>query len=91
MGLDGLCQSSDVTPCVFDGAFLRLSHPVLDLGGRLLDRIEIGRIGREIPEPCAGGPDRPPHSGGFVAAEIVHHHDVAFLQDGRELLCKPTP
>lgn len=29
------------------------SNPVFDLGEGLLDRIEVGRIGRQIPESCA--------------------------------------
>ena len=75
-----------MAPCVLDRSFLRLSHPVLDLGEGLLDRVEVGRVWRQIPEAGAGRPDRAPHGGRFVAAEIVHHDDVAFAQHGRELL-----
>jgi hypothetical protein len=65
---------------VVDGAFLGGSHPVLDLCKGLLDRIEVGRIRRQIPEPCAGGVDETAQRGRFVAAEIVHNDDVARLE-----------
>ena len=59
---------------------------VLDLGEGLLDRIEVGRIGRQVPEPCAGGPDDLAQRGRFVASEIVHDDDVAGFEDRNELL-----
>ena len=33
--------------------------------------------------------DRAPYLGGFVAAQIIHDHDVAFPEEGRELLLDP--
>ena len=39
---------------VVDGALLDGAHPVLDLGEGLFDRIEVGRVWRQIPEPGAG-------------------------------------
>ena len=55
---------------VVDGALLCGAHPVLDLGEGLLDRIEIGRIRRQIPEPGAGGLDDAAERGRLVAAEV---------------------
>ena len=46
-----------MAPCVFDGSLLGVAHPMLDLGEGLLDRIEIRGIGRQEPEPGAGGAD----------------------------------
>ena len=67
----------DVSPCVLDGSLLGLSHPVLNLGECLFDRIEIGQVRRQEPEPCSGGLDDLADGGCLVAAEIVHDDDVA--------------
>ena len=73
-------------PSVIGCPFLSSPHPVLDLGEGLLDRIEVWRIGRQIPEPGAGGLDHTAEDGRLVAAEIVHDDDVAGLEQGQELL-----
>lgn len=77
---------SDVAPGILDGALLGGSHPVLDLGEGLLDGIEIGRVGRQIPEPGTGCPDPLFDGGRFVGAEIVHDDDVAGFEHGDKLL-----
>jgi len=63
-------------------SMVRLSgaHPMLDLGEGLLDRIEVGRVRRQIPEPGARGFEDSAERGRLVAAEIVHNDDVAGLQ-----------
>jgi len=71
---------SDVTPGVLDGALLRLPHPVLDLSEGLLDRIEVGGVGWQEPEPCSGGLDDLADGDCLVTAEIVHDDDVAGLE-----------
>lgn len=71
-------------PGILDRAFLRVSHPVLDLREGLLDRIEVRGIWREIPE--AGCADHLADGVGFVRAEIVHDDDIARLEHGHELL-----
>jgi hypothetical protein len=75
-----------VTPCIVESTFLGLPHPMLDLAKGLLDRIEVGRIGRQVPQPRAGLSDQLSDGGGFVAAQIVHDDNVARFQDGHELL-----
>jgi hypothetical protein len=65
-------------PDVFDRALLGEAHPMLDLES-LFDRIEVWRVGRQVPEPCASGPDHAAEFGRLVAAEIVHDDDVALL------------
>ena len=57
---------------------------MLELGKNLLDRVEIGAIGREKEEPCTDGPDRGADGLTFVAAEIVENDDVPWLQRGDE-------
>src|SRR5512137_101480 len=83
---DGCDEASDVAPGFLDGARLSAAHPVLDLGERLFDRIEVGGVWRQIPEPGACVPDEAAQGGGFVAGEIVHDDDVAGSQHGDELL-----
>jgi hypothetical protein len=50
---------------------------VFELGEDLLDRVEIGAIGREKEEPCGSGPDRGANGLALVAAEIVENDNVA--------------
>lgn len=73
-------------PGVLDRSFLRVSHPVLDLREGLLDRIEVGRIWREIPEAGTGCADQLADGFGFVRAEVVHDDDIAGLEHRHELL-----
>jgi hypothetical protein len=75
-----------VSPGIGDGSLLCCSHPVLDLGKGLLDRVEIRRVGRQVPEPGACGADHLPDGGRLVGTEIVHDDDVARLEHGHELL-----
>ena len=84
---------------VVDGAFLGDAHAVLYLGEGLLDRIEVWRVWRQIPESGASGLDQTAERGRFVTAEIIHNDDVARLQRwqqelldiGAEALCVDRP
>lgn len=78
-------------PCIDDGSFLCVAHPVFDLGEGLLDGVEIGRVWRQIPEPCSGRADHLSDGEGLVRAEIVHDDDVAGLEHGDELLLDIGP
>ena len=51
---------------------------MFELGEDLLDRVEIGAIGREEEQPCAGSPDRGANGLALVAAEIVENDNVAW-------------
>lgn len=73
-------------PGVLDRAFLRVSHPVLDLREGLLDRIEVRGVWWEIPEASTGCPDQLSDGVGFVSAEIVHDDDIAGFEHRDELL-----
>lgn len=75
-----------MAPCVGDGAFLRVTHPMLDFGEGLLDGVEVWRVRRQEPQPCSSGSDGCAHGFALVAAEIVHDHDIAWLQCRHELL-----
>ena len=86
MWFDCLDERSDVSPGVFDGSLLGLPHPVLDLGESLLDRVEIGAVGREEEQPGACCADCAAHGLALVAAQVVHDDDVAGFQRRHEHL-----
>ena len=50
------------------------------LGEDLLDRVEIGRVGGQVEQLCTRRADRLTDGGGLVAAEVVHHDDIASPQ-----------
>ncbi len=75
-----------MAPSVLDGTFLSLAHPVFDLGEGLLDRIEVWRVGRQIPEPGAGSFDHLPDGRRLMTSEVIHDDDIAGLQHPDELL-----
>lgn len=73
-----------MAPGVLDGALLSLPHPVFDLGECLFDRVEVGRVWRQVPEPGASSLDHLPDSLRLVASEIVENDDVALAQGWQE-------
>jgi hypothetical protein len=54
-----------------------------ELSEELLDRVQIGRVFRQVEEPGACGTDGSTHGVGFGRAKIVHDGDVAVPQ-GRD-------
>jgi hypothetical protein len=63
----------DVADGVADGILAAgggLAEPVLELGEKLLDRVEVWRVFREQEEPGAGGADGAPDRGALVRAEV---------------------
>ncbi len=75
-----------MTPGVFHVAFLGHPHPVFDLGERLFDRVEVGAVGRQKPEPRPCRFDGGTYCLGLVATEIVHDDNVARFESLNELL-----
>lgn len=69
----------------FDASLGCPSHPVLQFGEELLDRIEVGAVGWQEEEPCSGGPDNLAYHRALVRAEIVENDDIAWLQGFDEL------
>src|SRR5205807_6505145 len=61
----------------------------LELGEHLLDRVEVGAVGREVSEFRARGLDGLANALDLVRAEIVHHDDVAGPKGRREELLGP--
>lgn len=60
-----------------DGSCLSHAQPMLDLGEDLLDRVEVGRVRRQIGELCARSADGLANGLCPVTAEIVAHDDIA--------------
>lgn len=77
---------SDVPPCVFPIAFLCHTHPVFDLGESLFDRIEIGAVGWQKPEPRADSFYGSTYRLRLVTAEIVHDDDITRFEGLNKLL-----
>ena len=65
---------------------LRVPIPVFDLGEGLFDRVEVGRVWRQVPEPGGSSLDHLPDSSRLLTSEIVENDDVAFAQ-GRKGRC----
>ena len=79
-------ERADAPPSVFDGPLCGVAHSVFELGEDLLDRVEIGAVGRQEEQPRADSADHETDGGPLVRAEIVEHDDVAFLQGWDENL-----
>ena len=66
-----------------------LSQECLEFGERLLDRVQVGTVGRQIEQLGTGRPDRSPYGRVLMATEVVHHHDVAWPQGWDQELHHP--
>lgn len=77
-------QGSDLSPCGVDGAFVGLSQHCFELGEDLLDRVQVWTVGRQEDQVRASLTDGLAYSFALVAAEVVHDHDVALAQRGRQ-------
>ena len=73
-----------MAPCVVDGAFLCIAHPMLDLREGLFDRVEVGRVGGQELQLCAGAADRGSDRLSLTAAEVVEDDEVAGPEGGDE-------
>ena len=61
-------------------AFSGLSQSVFELGEELLDGVQVRAVRWQDDQPCTDAPDELSDVFGFVAAEVVHGHDVAVSQ-----------
>lgn len=59
-----------------------MPHPVFELGEGLLDGVQIRTVGWKEQQMRSDAPDGLAHSLAFVAAEVVHDHDIAGLERG---------
>jgi len=75
---------ADALPGGVDGSLGGLAQEGFEFGEELLDRIEVGTVRGEEEEfgPC--GADGATDGRAFVASEIVHDDDVAWVEGGHE-------
>lgn len=60
------------------------AQPGLDFGPQFFDGVEVGRIRRQIPDTGSDFFDGLLDADDFMAGEIVHDHDVSFVQCRRQ-------
>jgi hypothetical protein len=82
--LEAIEQRSNSFPNAFDGTLLSLSEQRFKLGKDLFDRVQIGAVGRQKDQPCAGGAYGIADCAVFVRAKIIHDHNIAGLEGGGE-------
>ena len=75
-------ELADAPPGGFDGALGGLAEQGLELGEDLLDGIEVGAVGRQEDQMCAGLSQGLSHGLALVAAQVVHDDDVAGREGG---------
>lgn len=68
--------------CSFGG----FSHEMLELGKDLLDGVQVRAVGWQEQEPCADVADCATDGGSFVAAQVVHDHNIASRERWDEAL-----
>lgn len=73
-------KAADPAPNTFNGTLFGFAEQDFELCEDLLDRIEVGAIGRQEDKPGAGGADRLADGLALMRAEIVHDDDVAGLE-----------
>ena len=66
---------ADACRGALDGSFGCFSRQMFELGEDLFDWVEIGAIGRQEEQPCAGSPDRGTNGSAVVA---IQDDDVAW-------------
>lgn len=54
-----------------------LAPDCLELGGGVLDRVEVERVGRQMAQDCSCAPDRPADVAALVGGQIVHDDPLA--------------
>jgi len=79
-------ERSDAFPCGLDGSLGSLAQERFELCEDLLDRIEIGTVGRQEEELRSDRSKRTSDSFCFVTAEIVDDDDVAGFERGQKKL-----
>ena len=79
-GSEEIDDAADGGPEAVDGSLGGLAQQRLELGEGVLDRIEVGLVGRQVEQAGAGRLDHLAHLRPLVAGQIVHDDDVAWPQ-----------
>ena len=69
-----------------DGACCRLAQDRLELGGSVLDRVEVGRVGRQVTQDRSCGFDDTTHFAILVSRQVVYDNRVVGAHGGRQNL-----
>ncbi len=86
LGRDGLDRQTHCLPECLLGAGAEPTQEGLDLGKRLFNRGEIGRVRRQEEELAVAGFQSLANAGRFVDAQIIQHDNLPRLERWRELL-----
>lgn len=76
-------------PKCIDAALGCLAQQRLELGKQLLDRIEIGRVRRQVQDAGTSGGDGLRNASDFVTGQVVGNDDVARAERGAQELTYP--
>jgi len=68
----------------FEGAGLGRAQRLLGLGPTQLDRVEVGRVGRQVQHTRAAGFDGGDRFDIPMGRQVVHQQDIARVQDRRQ-------
>jgi len=82
---------SNGIPEAVAGPLAGLSEQRLEFGEGLLDRIEVGAVGRQVEQPSLPAFDGLLNAGDLVAGQIVHDDDIARIQRRDEDLLDISP
>ena len=75
-----------MVPGCLDGSRFGLAQERFQFGEHLLDRVQVGGVGRQEEELGTSGADSLAHGLAFVAAEVVQDHHVAGRERGDKAL-----
>ena len=67
-----------------------IAEEFLEFGEGEFDRVQIGRVRRQVAQLGANGFDRFANSRDLVAGEIVHHDKITRLERGSQMLSHPA-
>src|ERR1700677_1455192 len=77
---------SDPGPKALDGSLSGVAQEGLEFGEGVLDRIEVGTVGRKIEKPGASGFAGIADAYALVRSEVVHDDDISGLPSRDEEL-----
>ena len=89
MRREGFERAGDGVNQGVEGSRRGFAQQGFQLGEPLLDRVEIGTVGRQVTQTGAGVLDRRSDAFDLVARQIVQDDDVAFAKLGNEELLDP--
>src|SRR5208283_2385294 len=78
LGGDFVEALADAVPEGWHGSLGGLSQVRFELSEGRLDRVQIGRVGRQQTQLGAGVGDQFAHALDLVGGQVVHHHDIAW-------------